>query len=408
MLTQCVRLHKAYDARLESVELPGINEDEILVRIVTNTICMSDYKGLIQGEKHKRVPKSLSQKPVMMGHEICGTIIEVGQRWRSFYRPSMRFTVQPGLNPPGTCYATGYSFPFFGGYSEYAIVPAYLIEAGGLLVYEGEAFFEGSLAEPYSCVISTVHSLYHTRQFEYEHLMGPKAGGSVLVIGACGSMGLACLDYLAHGPYQIARIVACDINRKKLDRAASLLDDPRLLFTDSNRLDELLELNEAQGYDDVICMVAEPSIVELAQACLGGDGCLNFFAGPMERSFSARFNFYDVHYSSHHLIGTSGGGTADMIEAVDLISSRALNPFMLITHVGGLDCVTGSLKKLPALPGAKKLIYTHISLPLTSLEDLGSNPMLKEVDSIVRSNGMAWSAEAERALFRAFAQNEEA
>lgn len=97
-----------------------------------------------------------------------------------------------------------------------------------------------------------------------------------------------------------------------------------------------------------------------------------------------------------------------MIEAVDLISSRALNPFMLITHVGGLDSVTGSLKKLPALPGAKKLIYTHISLPLTSLEDLGSNPMLKEVDSIVRSNGMAWSAEAERALFRAFAQNEEA
>ena len=32
-------------------------------------------------------------------------------------------------------------------------------------------------------------------------------------------------------------------------------------------------------------------------AILGFDGSLNFFAGPLDKKFSANFNFYNVHYA---------------------------------------------------------------------------------------------------------------
>ena len=50
---------------------------------------------------------------------------------------------------------------------------------------------------------------------------------------------------------------------------------------------------------------------------LGRDGCLNFFAGPTDKNFSATMNFYDVHYNSTHVMGTTGGNTADMIESLE-------------------------------------------------------------------------------------------
>ena len=50
------RLYAAGDARLEDVELEGAGEDGVVVEIVTNTICLSDYKALSLGTGHKRVP----------------------------------------------------------------------------------------------------------------------------------------------------------------------------------------------------------------------------------------------------------------------------------------------------------------------------------------------------------------
>ena len=72
---------------------------------------------------------------------------------------------------------------------------------------------------------------------------------------------------------------------------------------------------------------------------LGSDGCLNFFAGPTDTAFSASLNFYDVHYESHHLVGTSGGNTDDIKESLAMMADGRLNPVAMITHVGGLNAV---------------------------------------------------------------------
>ncbi|MCV5232194.1 L-sorbose 1-phosphate reductase, partial [Escherichia coli] len=88
-------------------------------------------------------------------------------------------------------------------------------------------------------------------------------------------------------------------------------------------------------------------------------GCLNFFAGPTDKNFKVPFNFYNVHYESTHIVGTSGGSTGDMVESIDLSSQGKINPSFMITHVGGLQAAPHTLLNQLDIPGGKKLIYPH-------------------------------------------------
>lgn len=87
MRTRAARLYGVKDLRLEEFELPPIKEDEILAQVVSDGICMSSYKAVIQGPNHKRVPKDVAENPVMIGHELCGIILEVGDKWKDQFKP---------------------------------------------------------------------------------------------------------------------------------------------------------------------------------------------------------------------------------------------------------------------------------------------------------------------------------
>ena len=63
MKAKAVRLHAANDLRLDTFELPEIKDDEILVKVVTDSICMSTYKCAILGTAHKRVHPDVAEHP---------------------------------------------------------------------------------------------------------------------------------------------------------------------------------------------------------------------------------------------------------------------------------------------------------------------------------------------------------
>lgn len=167
-----------------------------------------------------------------------------------------------------------------------------------------------------------------------------------------------------------------------------------------------MELTGGKGYDDVFVFAPVKPVVEMGDQILGYDGCLNFFAGPTKTDFSALFNFYNVHYAATHIVGTSGGNTDDLIESVDLMNKGRINPAAMITHVGGLDCVPQTVLDLPSIPGGKKLIYTHINMPLTAIDDfekLGeSDPLFAQLAEITKANQGLWCAEAETVLLKHF------
>jgi threonine dehydrogenase-like Zn-dependent dehydrogenase len=406
-----LRLYGKNDLRLETFELPRIASDEVLVKIVTDSLCMSSYKAAIRGSDHKRVPDDVSESPVVLGHEFCGEIVEVGAKRKGQFKQGQRFVIQTGMKE--TYDAIGYSFHDMGGDMTYGIIPGFIIDGGYVIPYEGDAFFYGSLAEPLSCVIGAAHANYHTMHGEYEHIMEIMKGGKTAALAALGPMGLAMLDYLIHREHRPGLLVATDIDEYRLARAARILtpedaaaNGVKLVYLNTSKFDdpaaEMRKLAGGAGFDDVFVFAPVSQVVEQGDAILGYDGCLNFFAGPSDERFEAKFNFYNVHYNATHITGTSGGNTDDMIEALKLATLKRTNPAILVTHIGGLDSAREATLGLPSIPGGKKVIYNHISLQLTAIEDFAekgkSDPLFAGLARICAKTGGLWSAEAERYL----------
>ncbi len=413
MQTKAVRLYGINDLRLESFELPKIKDDEILAQVVSDSLCMSSYKAAVQGADHKRVPDDVAKNPIIIGHEFCGIIKEVGKKWQGKFSPGENFSIQPAHNKNGSLTAPGYSFQYCGGDATYVIIPPEIMEMDCLLKYDSDIYFPGSLAEPMSCIIGAFHAQYHTEQGSYVHKMGIVQGGKMALLAAVGPMGLGAIDYALHTPgRRPSLLVVTDIDDTRLNRAKSIFtpEDAKkegvtLIYLNTKEGDavkELMKLSGGTGYDDVYVFAPVRPVVEQGDAILGMNGCLNFFAGPSNTEFKAEFNFYNVHYSSTHIVGTTGGNIDDMREALELMAKGAINPTVMVTHVGGLDCVPATTLDLPHIPGGKKLIYTGISMPLTAiadLEDKGKNDgMYLELARIVKKTNGLWSAEAEKYL----------
>ncbi|MBT4818218.1 MAG: zinc-binding dehydrogenase [Lentisphaerae bacterium] len=410
MKTKAVRIYGKMDLRLEEFELPPAGEDGILAEVVCDSLCMSSYKAAKQGPDHKRVPDDCATNPTMIGHEFAGRLIEVGDKWKDQFEVGEMFGIQPALMYKGSLDAPGYSFTTVGGDATYVRIPSCVMEMDCLLKYSGQGYFLASLAEPMSCLIGACKAQYHMTPGSYEHHMGIIEGGKAACLASAGPMGLGLVDLLIHGDRKPSLLVVTDIDQPRLDRAKSILtpEDAKahgveLIYLNTatpNAVQDMNDLSSGTGFDDVFVLAPVPVVIEQGDAILARDGCLNFFAGPTDTNFSAKFNFYNVHYGNTHIVGTSGGTKEDMRDALAMMSAGTINPAMMITHVGGLTACEETTLHLPDIPGGKKLLYTHVDMPLTAIEDFAElgkdSPVYAELAGICERNNHLWSVEAEQ------------
>lgn len=416
MITKAVRLYGKKDLRLEEFELPEIKEDEILAKVVSDSICMSSYKAATQGTDHKRIPKDVAENPIIIGHEFAGELIQIGSKWKHKFRAGQKFSIQPAIyyknGPVGILSAPGYSYKYIGGDATYVIIPKDVLDQNCLLSYEGPGYYPASLAEPLSCVIGAMHANYHTSPGSYKHDMEIIQGGNMAILAGVGPMGLAAINYvITREDRKPSLMVVTDIDQNRLDRAALIYSSDwaksrgiNLIYKNTksdNAIKELLSLTNGKGYDDVFVFAPVPSVIEQGDAILGTDGCLNFFAGPANSEFNAKMNFYNVHYGSTHIVGTSGGNNNDMVESLEMLE-KGLDPAGIVTHIGGLNAVIETTLHLPEIMGGKKLIYTHKNIPLTAISEFyqkgKKDPFFARLNEICESNNGLWGITAEEYL----------
>ena len=417
MKTKAVRMYGARDLRLEEFELPEIKDDEILVKVMSDSICMSTYKLVEQGKKHKRAPQNIDTNPIIVGHEFAGVIVKVGAKWQDQFKPGQKFAQQPALNYKGSLASPGYSYEYFGGACTYCVIPHEVMELGCLMDYNGDSFFEASLGEPMSCIIGGYHANYHTNKRNYEHTMGTKEDGNILIMGGCGPMGLGAVSYGIQFENKPKRIVVTDVSDDRIARAKQMISvesaaakGVELIYvntaTMADPVEELMAITEGHGYDDVFVYVPIKQVAEMGDKLLAFDGCMNFFAGPTDNQFKAEINLYNAHYTSTHILGTTGGNNDDLIEANKLAAAGKIEPAVMVTHVGGINSIAEATLNLPKIPGGKKLTYTQFDMPLTAIDDfeeLGkSDPLFAKLDAACKENRGMWNAKAEKLLFEHF------
>ena len=86
-IIRAARIHGKDKVAVSELELPPIGDDELLLRVVSSSMCLSTYKALSLGEEHKRVPEDLAGTPVITGHEFAGVLEEVGSELADRFAP---------------------------------------------------------------------------------------------------------------------------------------------------------------------------------------------------------------------------------------------------------------------------------------------------------------------------------
>ena len=410
MKTKAIRLHGAMDMRYAEFELPPVAADEVMIKVVTDSLCASTYKAVKQGSNHKRVPNDIEENPIIIGHELCGEIVEVGENLTNTWKVGQRIVIQPALKLDSG-YDPGYSYKYVGGSATYCVVPSIVMERGCLIPYEGDNFFGGSLVESLGCVLRGYKGFYHTDYSNYVRTDGAKRDGKLAILGGAGPMGIGAVA-LAYGYAGVAEVVVTDLSQERLDYAAAKCSVEeaakhgcKLTYVNTSEMaDPVLYLKEISGggFDDVFVMVPVPALFTMAEEICREDGCVNFFAGPAVHNMQGSINLYRIHYDGIHVVGTAGSIPEDTVDTIHLIEQDKLNVGALVSHILGLRAVPEAILDMEVPNGAKKVCYTGIDIPLIAVDDLENkgkdNELYRELAIIVKRNGGLWCTEAEKYL----------
>jgi L-iditol 2-dehydrogenase len=302
------------DVRLEQMRVPKIGAGELLVRIRASGICGSD---LMEWYRIKKAP-------LVLGHEITGEVIEVGEGVRDFRVGDRVFTSHHV--PCGQCQycnaghqsvcemlRTTHFDP--GGFSEFVRVPKVNVDRGTLLLPAEVSFDEGSFIEPLACVV---------RAQRFARVM---AGQTVLVIGS-GISGLLHIQ-LARA-CGVARIVATDLSEFRLKAATQFGADAAIHGAEDVPA-QLRQINEGRLADLVIvCTAAMPAIQQAIKSIDRG-GTLLFFA-PTAAGVDVPIPLFDFWRDEISTVTSYAGSGDDLTESLDLIRTHQVRVADMITH----------------------------------------------------------------------------
>ena len=317
-----VRFHAPGDVRIEEAPEPDAGPGEVKLRVRACSTCGTDVKILRYGHHHIVPPR-------IMGHEIAGEIVAVGDGVTGFAAGDRvqviaaipcghcaecrrgRMTVCPNQESMG--------YHYEGGFAEYLAVPAKVLAVDGLnRIPEGVSFAEASVAEPLACVLNG------------QMLARVGEGDDVVVIGS-GPIG--CLHARLARARGAARVFLVDINTQRLSLAASLVHpDATVSGAESDVVDEICELTGGRGADVVITAAASGAAQEQAIAMAARQGRISFFGGlPKDKPMIA-CDANLVHYRELTIVGANGSSPAHNAQALRLIASGAVAVADLITH----------------------------------------------------------------------------
>ncbi|UCE91193.1 MAG: zinc-dependent dehydrogenase [Methanobacteriota archaeon] len=330
------------DVRLEEMPKPSAGPGELLVKVVACGICGSD---VMEWYRIKRAP-------LVLGHEIAGDIVEVGDGvegysvgdrvFVSHHVPCMecRYCLSGHHSTCDTLRSTNY-FP--GGFSEYIRVPAINLKHGVFVLPDELSYDDGVFIEPLACAV---------RGFK---LMRFRRGTTVLVLGS-GIAGLLNVKLAkAHGA---SRIIATDISRYRLEAAKRFgaVD----AFDASEDVPALVRsANDGRSADFVIVSTGAKSAMEQAFECVDRGGTILVFAPPPPGE-RVSVPMGDLWKDEVTITSTYAGSPDDITDAIELLRSRKVVVNDMITHRFGIaDTTKGFALVAEAQDSIKVLIEPH-------------------------------------------------
>ncbi len=310
-------LYGKEDIRLDSMQSPKMEDHGLLIRVLTCGICGSDNRVFFNG------PTARYINPVILGHEICGEVYEIGPGIMD-YRPGDLVGIAP-IIPCMHCHACSHGQDnicatakvigcnVHGAMAEYMYIPSQMVQVGGAVkLPKGIHHREAALAELVGCCL---HGL---GQIDIE------AGDQVLVVGG-GPIGMTFV--------QLAKMLGAKVTSSELlpRRREMALELGAIEAIDPTSID----LKDRYGYafDRVIVATASVPATEQTFDLVRAGGSLLFFSGYLKGS-TLDLQLNDVHYRELHIHGSIDCTIRDYQKAISLLPQLRMGE--LVTDVYSL------------------------------------------------------------------------
>ncbi|MBP9021048.1 MAG: alcohol dehydrogenase catalytic domain-containing protein [Syntrophobacterales bacterium] len=330
------------DVRLEEMPVPAIGRGEILVRVVASGICGSDVL------EWYRIRKA----PIVLGHEIAGEIVEVGEGVRG-WRPGNRVFVSHHV-PCNTCHYCLYGHHtacetlhttnyYPGGFAEFIRVPALNVDRGVFLLPDELTFEQGAFIEPLACVVRG------------QRVAGLQPGRCVLVLGS-GISGI--LHILLARALGAGRIIATDVHDYRTGKAREFGADA-VFRADEDIPERVRAANGGRLADLVVVCTGALSAFLQAMQCVDRGGTVLSFA-TTEPDVRLPVPINEFWRNEISLMPSYGNAPLDAVEAIELLRAGRVSVDGMVTHRLGLE-ETGLGFRLTASAGEslKVIVEPH-------------------------------------------------
>jgi len=317
---QAVVYRGVNDLRVETVPVPRIRPDELLVRVAVCGVCPTDIKKIQYGT----VPA-----PRIFGHETAGTVVRVGARVRGF-RVGDRVALHHHV-PCLSCHAcrhrafaqcaqykrTGVTAGFApagGGYAEYVRVMSFVLP-GVVKIPARNSFEEGAMLEPVNTVVKAINRLTLLR-------------GDIVWVAGQGPVGLMFTRLLA---LREVNVVATDLLESRLRLAREFGARWTARGDDPDFAERVRRLARGRGLDAAIIAVPSNAVVQQAQALVRGAGQSLVFAHT-RRGAQTGVDLASICVDEKDLLGSYSADFTLQKAVARLVFGRQLDVRALVTH----------------------------------------------------------------------------
>ena len=282
----------------EPFSIPEPNDDQLLVRIDTISVCFSDVKILKQGGNHPKLyNRNLAVDPTRLGHEVSLTIVKVGKNLQKNYRPGQRLAVQPDIYQQGKSTAYGYTVP--GGMIQFHLIGDEVLktDAGACLLplEEHMGYAESSLLEPWGCVMAA---------YTQRRRLTPKKDGIMWIIGQPGDSTSYTFSSGLDAPASfILTDVPASVKQLVSSTRAKVIERNGLTPTDYEALSK--ELTNGIGFDDIVILNpnSASAVGQIARFIARRGTCNLVGMQPLDEL--VQVDFGRLHYDYIAFVGTN-------------------------------------------------------------------------------------------------------
>jgi NAD(P)-dependent dehydrogenase (short-subunit alcohol dehydrogenase family)/threonine dehydrogenase-like Zn-dependent dehydrogenase len=365
------------------VRRPG--RDQLLVRIDAVGMCFSDIKIINLGPEHPRLQgRDMEREPVVLGHEVSMTAVEVGEELRDRYRPGDRFIVQADIIYQGKPMAMGYRLQ--GGMAQYVLIGPEILKGDDgnyLLPVRAETgYSQAALCEPWACVLASYRLKYRTSL---------KPGGTAWFIGNgedegfTVSPGTGNFDPGAHPARVLFTAVDPAFRRLLAERSNEGGFSGSVTFLDRGGLGDVTAMAAelAGQVDDLVFLgPPRPELVGTAMAALSKWGLASILADrPLSGPVS--LDVGRIHYENWQVVGAASRDVAAGHRSGVRSELKAGGSAWFVGAAGPMGRM--HVQRAIEMPnGPRRILATDVSSP--RLEHLkksfGSEAMARKVELI--------------------------